>query len=331
LNVAVASAQALTRAAAVLCGALLAGCGDATSPPADTGGAASAYLATVLGIMQANALHRNTIDWGAFRAQVTAAAAAARTTADTYEAIRVALGLLGDGHSQFFTPGGAVIAVPTRSCNSSPVPAADLPEDIGYIRVRSFSGTPAQATAYADSLQQAIRTADRAGLAGWIVDLRRNSGGNMWPMLAGTGPVLGEGIVGYFIDPDGGHSAWEYADGASRSNGAIIQRVTTPYRLLREAPRVAVLTDGLVASSGEAVAIAFRGRTDTRSFGTPTCGLSTANRQFALSDGAVLNLTVSVMADRNRTQFGDRVVPDERVEDPRQTLLRAIDWIRSGS
>jgi hypothetical protein len=38
-----------------------------------------------------------------------------------------------------------------------------------------------------------------------------------------------------------------------------------------------------------------------------------------------------VMADRNRTQFGDRVVPDERVEDPRQTLLRAIDWIRSGS
>jgi carboxyl-terminal processing protease len=211
----------------------------------------------MLGIMQANSVHRRTIEWDAFRAQVTLAAANARTTADTYEAIRVALGLLGDGHSQFFTPGGAVIAVPTRTCSSSQIPAGDVPANIGYIRVRSFSGTPAQATAYADSLQLAIRTADRADLAGWVVDLRRNSGGNMWPMLAGVGPVLGEGTVGYFIDPDGVHSVWEYLEGASRSNGAVIQRATSPYRLLREAPRVAVLTDGLIASSGEAVAIAF--------------------------------------------------------------------------
>ena len=52
------------------------------------------------------------------------------------------------------------------------------------------------ATDYAKTLQDSIRARDRVGLIGWIVDLRGNSGGNMWPMLAGVGPVLGEGVAG---------------------------------------------------------------------------------------------------------------------------------------
>jgi carboxyl-terminal processing protease len=81
----------------------------------------------------------------------------------------------------------------------------------------------------------------------------------MWPMVAGVGPVLGEGVIGYFIDPTGVENAWEYRDGASWDNGVAQQRVDAPYRLRRDRPRVAVLTDGGVASSGEATVIAFRG------------------------------------------------------------------------
>jgi C-terminal processing protease CtpA/Prc len=35
---------------------------------------------------------------------------------------------------------------------------------------------------------------DQGNLAGWIVDLRNNGGGNMWPMLTGIGSILGEGV-----------------------------------------------------------------------------------------------------------------------------------------
>ena len=45
------------------------------------------------------------------------------------------------------------------------------------------------------------------------------------------------------------------------------QRVDGPYRLRRDRPQVAVLTDNGIASSGEATLIAFRERPDTRSFG----------------------------------------------------------------
>ena len=125
-------------------------------------------------------------------------------------------------------------------------------------------------------------SADKAALIGWMIDVRGNGGGNMWPMIAGVGPVLGEGVAGYFIDPVGVETAWEYRDGAAWEGGVANQRVAAPYRLRRDRPRVAVLTDNGIASSGEAVVISFRGRPDTRSFGDHTCGLST--RQRAVSD-----------------------------------------------
>lgn len=94
-------------------------------------------------------------------------------------------------------------------------------------------------------------------------------------------------------------------DGTSRSGGIVQVGVPGAYRLRREQPRVAVLSDNRIGSSGEAALVAFRGRPGARSFGTPTCGLSTSNRGFVLSDGAVLNLTVSVMADRHKNKYGD--------------------------
>ena len=76
---------------------------------------------------------------------------------------------------------------------------------------------------------------------------------------------------------------------------------------------MAVLTDNRTASSGEAIVIAFRKRPLTRSFGTPTYGVSTANRGFVLSDSATIYLTVSTMADRNGNQYGYKINPDELV------------------
>ena len=100
------------------------------------------------------------------------------------------------------------------------------------------------------------------------------------------------------------------------------------YVLMTRAPRVAVLTDALVASSGEAVAVSFRGRPNTRSFGGATCGLSTANSGFRLSDGATLQLTTALMADRNRAAYGVPIVPDETVSSDGEVVQRAIAWLR---
>ncbi len=106
--------------------------------------------------------------------------------------------------------------------------------------------------------------------------------------------------------------------------------MSAPYVLKRQRPRVAVLSDVGIASSGEATLIAFRQRADTRSFGQPTCGLSTANATFTLSDGATFTITTSVMADRAKTRFGDSIPPDEIISDSTQAIQRAVQWLQTG-
>ena len=139
------------------------------------------------------------------------------------------------------------------------------------------------------------------GTIGWIVDLRNSRGGNTWPALAGIGSLLGEGTGGFFVDAAIRATPWGYTKGEAwldRPDVGGIEQVESPYKFAVSNPRVAVLTDIGVASSGEAIAIAFRARSNTRSFGTPTCGLSTAVAQFPLSRGGQVALMTSVMADR---------------------------------
>jgi hypothetical protein len=305
-------------------------CNDPLSSPEEAV-AARAHLESLLDVMQENSINRNQINWSTFRSAVTAAAPDPRDLSETFGAIHVALGMLGDNHSSYTSPPawGQVVTNSRITCTAPTPRALDVPTDIGYVRVAALTGSPALATSYANSLQSTIRSRDASSPTGWIVDLRGNTGGNMWPMIAGLGPILGERTLGFFIDPDGMEFEWGYRGGLAIVNNQTAQAVTSPYTLKSPDPKVAVLIDGWVASSGEAAAIAFKGRSDTRFFGTPTCGLSTANSPFNV-DGARLNLTVAAIADRNRLVFGDTLRPDEVITDHDTLLTRAIAWLRGG-
>src|SRR5262249_27262645 len=85
------------------------------------------------------------------------------------------------------------------------------------------------------------------GPQGWVVDLRGNIGGDMWPMLAGIGPILGEGGVGAFVGK-GDKRKWVYRDGRALEGEKVEMRATAPYQLKQADPPVAVLTDGQTAA-----------------------------------------------------------------------------------
>ena len=175
-----------------------------------------------------------------------------------------------------------------------------VPADIGYVRVEEFSSTVQGADReFADAIQAQIRSRDAANLAGWIVDVRSNRGGNMWPMVAGVGAVPRRGRRRLFVPPSGAQTPWSYRAGAAfewhNRNRAHIPGVC----IARRCASRRRLDGQFVASSGEAVVVSFRARANTRSFGAATCGQSTANARFRLSDGATLQLTTSLMADRN--------------------------------
>ena len=182
-------------------------------------------------------------------------------------------------------------------------------------------GTLPDGRDYARVVQGGLPELEDAGARGWIIDLRRNDGGNMWPMLAGLTPLLGRADYGSFLDPvDGVRWLWRF-DGArlfcprEDRPEAFYEPIDVPGGALLKTPDapVAVLCSGVTSSSGEAVLIAFLGSPRTRTFGSPTGGLATSNGTHRLSDGSSLILTNSLMADRLGRVYEGGVVPDEHM------------------
>lgn len=317
-------------------------------PPAIT---PAAYLDTFFNYVSTHALGRETIDWAKLRQEVDEKCADAKGIEDTHDAIHDALQQINK-HSFLIRPQQARAFYPDADEEEAGEDTIDkeevaMPEvlmttgrridpNISYLSMPQFGYPPAM-VAFADSLQRLIALLDSPETSGWILDLRTNSGGNCWPMLAGIGPLLGEGTCGYFIEPTGENGVpWSYQDGMSYMGGGgqlSISEDLEPYELLNPRPKIAVLTGGRTMSSGEVMTVAFKGKSNTQSFGQPTGGYSTTNTNFNMPDGAIVILTVSVYADRNKQVFGDSIAPDVFVAESDKggedlALAKAIEWLK---
>jgi hypothetical protein len=149
-------------------------------------------------------------------------------------------------------------------------------------------------------------------------------------MLLSVGPILGEGRLIGFTGTRGFLGFVSYRRGMLFAGGFTDSApLTLPD--LAPPPLVAVLIDAETVSSGEAVAVAFRGRPRTRSFGSSTAGASTSAGRFRLVDGAEIQLGVAYDVDRNRVVYRHGLKPDVHVDlfgssgDPQ--LRAAADWL----
>lgn len=322
-----------------------------------------AYLNRALDQIQANALRRNAVNWPQVRAAALSRASGADSTVGTYDAIRFALASLGDHHSSLhLTPALEALEAQYKAKHLTDAPAPSRENFSPYVGryepegrlehrgdkvfgvvvlTKCFPENDREFVAFETKVQKILAELDQSHPAGWIVDLRGNVGGNMWPMLAGIGPLLGEGDdLGEFFNVKE-HATWQYRNGvaAQLDNGKAEPYPAvegSPYRI-QGTPNVAVLIDRSTGSSGEAMAVAFRGRPHTRFFGEHTQGSSTVNQEIDLSDGAQLWLTVGVQADRNGKQYTDGLAPDETLprasaalppaQDP--VVQAALEWLSS--
>lgn len=325
--------------------------------------AARAYLQEALEVMQKNFVRKKAVDWNVVRDKAFKTAAGAEVPTDTYDAIRLALRELKDGHSFLELSKELREQEAARKPNKSeqnrlfPIrPSSSLdvqkgPE--GYVHkiggqaiarvvVPAYDPAPAESNAAelrATQLQKVITDLDAANPCGWIIDLRGNASGDLWPILAGIGPVLGDGVVGGFRDADGNLVKWFYANGKAGIRDLLgvehsLASVAGQAYRLKKSALIAVLIDRKTINSGESIALTFRGRPKTRFFGE-SISITSATEKFLLSDGANLVLTVGVFVDRTGTEYREGFPPDELIpavnrnsregEDP--VVHAALGWI----
>jgi len=335
---------------------------------------AAAFLDNAIDIMRQHDLHGQGVDWTELRTDAFKRAGGAFNPIDTYPAIYWALVQLGDPASHLRLPPGlypdqiallqqaekeALTNAPGGPRVDNSIPTAftsrRLPEghvitvqgrNFGYVVLPRCSAKDNDGLLlYAADVRRILTDIAAQNPKGWIVDLRGNTGGNMWPMLTGIGPILGDGPAGSFVAADG-NVTWFYQDGktGTRNPGGVETVSLTldeepALRTPSPAP-VAVLVDSSTASSAEAITIAFHGRPDTRFFGTHTAGKSTAVQPFKLDDGAELYLTTAIDADRSGKSYPDGFTPDQVVsvsgssmpQESNDVVIQAAQaWLASGT
>ncbi len=312
-----------------------------TSPPASATSALhpQPLARETVEAIKTNALLEGNIDWNATLRRIESAEPAMSPV----EAVRAVLAAYGDPHAKYQTAdearawqsGRAQPATAGDAQNSSnrAVSAAEsapripdgpwgnmLDAQTGYIGLPPCgTGDPKGLWLYAETCRGLVVSMAAAGATRWVIDFRLNGGGNIWPMLVGLQPLLGDGVQFRSIMPKGieqkfgltGSVGW-IDHGSGTVVNFEIAHAESPSRDVRR-DRVAVLTGPWTMSSGEMMTVAFLSRGDVRTFGEPTAGLTTITGFFPLSDGSVLVLPTGRVATASGRGFAGRIEPDERV------------------
>lgn len=273
-------------------------------------------------VIAANALGGGGLDWGRLERELLAEFG----PAEPHAALAAAVAMLDDPHAGFSPPPPTPVAVADpapASGNATPAspPVADNPQPsipvmpegrlledgVAYLVVPGCQEPDIEGLrAYAKAAALELARLGRQEPTGWLVDLRLNGGGNLWPMLLGLRPLLPDGPLMTMVKDGQVQAHYGLGEGSAWidwGRGAEPQLVWgaegAPVTMAPPAGRLALLTGPWTMSSGEALAMCLLGRAATRSFGEPTAGLTTVTNQYRLADGSVLTLPVAQMGHRD--------------------------------
>ena len=242
----------------------------------------------------------------------------AKSYDDTYDAIKKALSVGGGKHSMLMTKSESQN---TTESYDEVLPTVSLDGNIAIIKLPDFLGTAEAGQKYAKIAEDFIHE-NRDKIKGVVLDLRGNTGGDMGPMATAVSSLLPDGELVYY------HYR-SYDIPVTLKNGVVSNAGTGGKSLYPEEKLnvpVAILTDDMTASSGEALTLCFRGLENTRTFGAPTAGYTSVNMLYNMYDGAQMYLTVAFDKARTGEIFKETPIePDVATDSP---LEAALEWLR---
>lgn len=207
-----------------------------------------------------------------------------------------------------------------------------LDDRIGYLKIVGIA--PGMVEEQSNFIRDGLKKLKEQGANKWIVDLRYNGGGDMNPMIAGLAPLIGAGFIGGSVDNKNNlHQEYEIRDGQFYDNGRLVVEMEN-HPQISENEKVAVLLSRYTISSGELLAIAFKGRANTRFIGEQTAGYTTGNGWEQVTDELLMCISESTFIDRSRKKYDNKVGVDEviefahnlKLEGDRQ-IASAKDWL----
>ncbi len=280
---------------------------------------AERYGKDALATIGKNGIYSGSDEWKSTYEECLKMIENAESYEDTYPAIKKALSVGGGKHSMLMTKSESQ---DTTESYDEVLPTVSLSGDIAVIKLPDFLGTAEAGRKYAKVAEDFIHD-NRDKVKGVVLDLRGNTGGDMGPMATAVSSLLPDGELMYY------HYR-SYDVPVTLKDGVISNAGTGGKSLYPEEKLnvpVAILTDDMTASSGEALTLCFRGLENTRTFGAPTAGYTSVNMLYNMYDGAQMYLTVAFDKARTGEIFKETSIePDVATDSP---LEAALEWLRS--
>lgn len=278
---------------------------------------AERYGKDALATIGKNGIYSGSDEWKSTYEECLKMIENAESYEDTYPAIKKALSVCGGKHSMLMTKSESQS---TSDSYDEVLPTVSLNGDIAVIKLPDFLGTAEAGRKYAKVAEDFIHE-NRDKIKGVVLDLRGNTGGDMGPMATAVSSFLPDGELMYYH--------YRSYDVPVMLKDGVISNAGTGGKSLYPDEKlkvpVAILTDGMTASSGEALTLCFRGLENVKTFGAPTAGYTSVNMLYSLYDGAQLYLTVAFDKARTGEVFEEtRIVPNVVTDSP---LEAALEWL----
>ena len=280
---------------------------------------AERYGKDALATIGKNGIYSGSDEWKSTYEECLKMIENAESYEDTYPAIKKALSVCGGKHSILMTKSESQS---TSDSYDEVLPTVSLNGDIAVIKLPDFLGTAEAGRKYAKVAEDFIHE-NRDKINGVVLDLRGNTGGDMGPMATAVSSLLPDGELMYY------HYR-SYDVPVTLKDGVISNAGTGGKSLYPDEKLkvpVAILTDDMTASSGEALTLCFRGLENVKTFGAPTAGYTSVNMLYNMYDGAQMYLTVAFDKARTGEIFKETSIePDVSTDSP---LEAALEWLRS--
>ena len=295
-----------------------------------------------------NSLYRTNVDWPSLKQNIYSLSKDADSVSQLKPALDYMLKELNDSHGRVFYNNQYLsyysgekkeylknidydIYNKIQTGKDYPFQTSILKKEIGYVRI---VGLPmGDNPKMSKDIQDAVCDLIEKGATKWIIDLRYNGGGNMYPMVEGLTSIIGDAIVGGTQGVTANESStWEIKNGDFYYDDFTVGlEDNCPLPL---SPKVAVLLSNYTASSGEALAVILKNRPNTKFFGNKTMGKITATDWKQIDSLTFMSISVSYYKDRKGNLYNqyvdvDEVInfePDASTEDD-LGIQKAIDWL----
>jgi len=294
----------------------------------------SPEIKKILDLVIQNAKHTSAnshrVIWDSVQADMFADAQHAKSVTELQPAFQTLLKALNDRQGKFVDPvnGISIASYDPReniSSTNSEFQFQIVNGDINYLKINSIPEN-ADIQKEAMIIRAALDSLGKDESEKWVIDLRHCQSGNPLPVMAGLAPLLGEGQVCATID-----GRYKVRELFEIHNGNLYDEKIQVASFRLTAPlhhqHIAVLVDNNTVATGELIAIAFKGRKNTKFFGQPTKGHVAELTSVEITKGLVMTLSKGYYQDRKGNPYTSSVKPDVTISAEENPLEQAIQWL----